>query len=66
MKITAIKCVYLLLSFHHNCRQKMNENASEACRQTLEVLILSDVDRRQDPSNQASDEAEQGNSNSGM
>ena len=46
--------------------KKMNENASEACRQTLEELILSDVDRRQDPSNQASDEAEQGNSNSGM
>ena len=66
MIITVIKCVYLLLSFHHNCRQKMNENASEACRQTVEELILPDGDRRQEPSNQAPDEAEQGHSNSGM
>ena len=65
MIITLIKCVYLLLS-NTMADKKMNENASEACRQTLEELILSDVDRRQDPSNQASDEAEQGNSNSGM
>ena len=52
--------------FPPQLQTKMNENASEACRQTVEELILPDGDRRQEPSNQAPDEAEQGHSNSGM
>ena len=44
----------------------MNDNASEACRQTVEALIPPDVDGRQDPNNQALEETEQENANSGM